>query len=56
MAATERYQMMIGPENWRIGYPGFLMAMVVIGLGNYFLLKWLENRNRRRYRPAAVNA
>ena len=56
IGGMSEWSMMIGPENWRIGYPGFLMAMVVIGLGNYFLLKWLENRNRRRDRPAAVNA
>ena len=56
IGGMSEWSMMIGPENWRIGYPGFLMAMVVIGLGNYFLLKWLENRNRRNDRPAAVNA
>ena len=56
IGGMSEWSMMIGPENWRIGYPGFLMAMVVIGLGNYFLLKWLEKRNRRRDRPAAVNA
>ena len=48
IGGMSEWSMMIGPENWRIGYPGFLMAMVVIGLGNYFLLKWLEKRSRRK--------
>ena len=56
IGGMSEWSMMIGPENWRIGYPGFLMAMVVLGLGNYFLLKWLEKRSRRRDRPAAVKA
>ena len=56
IGGMSEWSMMIGPENWRIGYPGFLMAMVVIGFGNYFLLKWLEKRSRRSDRPAAVNA
>ncbi len=56
IGGMSEWSMMIGPENWRIGYPGFLMAMVVIGLGNYFLLKWLEKRTRRRDQPAAVKA
>ena len=56
IGGMSEWSMMIGPENWRIGYPGFLLAMVVLGLGNYFLLKWLEKRTRRRDQPAAVNA
>jgi hypothetical protein len=37
--------MMTGPQNWRIAYPAFLLAMAVIGFANYFLLKWLEKRS-----------
>jgi magnesium transporter len=55
IGGMSEWSMMIGPENWRIGYPAFLSAMVVLGLGNYFLLKWLEKRSRRRNQPAAVN-
>jgi magnesium transporter len=43
--------MMTRPENWRIAYPAFLLAMVMIGFGNYYLLNWLEKRSRRRDRP-----
>ncbi len=48
IGGMSEWSMMIGPENWRIGYPAFLLAMVVIGFGNYYLLTWLEKRNRRR--------
>jgi len=48
IGGMSEWSMMIGPANWRIGYPAFLLAMVVIGFGNYFLLKWLEKRSRRK--------
>ena len=35
----------IGPDNWRISYPLFLAAMVVLGIGNYYLIKWIERKN-----------
>ena len=31
--------MMTGPANWRIAYPAFLLAMAVIGIANYYLLR-----------------
>jgi len=36
--------MMTGPGNWRIAYPAFLGAMVMVGVGSYFILKWIERR------------
>jgi magnesium transporter len=56
IGGMSEWSMMIGPANWRIGYPAFLLALVAIGFGNYYLLKWLEKRTRRRDQPAAVNA
>jgi magnesium transporter len=56
IGGMSEWSMMIRPENWRIGYPAFLLAMIVIGFGNYYLLKWLEKRSRRRDRPSVVNA
>jgi magnesium transporter len=38
--------MMTGPENWRFSYPVFLLAMVIIGIVNYYLLKRLEKKER----------
>ena len=52
IGGMSEWSMMVGPENWRIAYPAFLLAMVVIGFGNYYLLTWLEKRNRRRDRRA----
>ena len=45
IGGMSEWSMMTGPQNWRIAYPAFLLAMVVIGVANYFLLKWLEKRN-----------
>jgi magnesium transporter len=42
IGGMSEWSMMTGPENWRIAYPLFLLAMLVIGVINYFLLKWLE--------------
>jgi magnesium transporter len=44
---------MTGPQNWRIAYPAFLLAMVVIGFINYYLLNWFEKRRRQR-KPRAL--
>jgi magnesium transporter len=42
IGGMSEWSMMTGPENWRIAYPAFLLAMVVIGVANYYLLKRLE--------------
>ena len=47
IGGMSEWSMMTRPENWRIAYPAFLLAMVVIGSANFYLLKWLEKRNRR---------
>ncbi len=39
--------MMTGPQNWRIAYRVFMAAMAVIGIGNYYLLKWSEAKDRK---------
>jgi magnesium transporter len=48
IGGMSEWSMMTGPHNWRIAYPAFLLAMVVIGFANYYLLKWFEKRSRRR--------
>lgn len=42
--------MMTGSENWWTAYPAFLLVMVVIGFGSYYLLNRLEKRGQRRDR------
>jgi magnesium transporter len=44
VGGMSEWSMMTGPENWKIAYPAFLAGMVVLGVLNYFLLKWLERR------------
>jgi lipopolysaccharide export LptBFGC system permease protein LptF len=36
--------MMTGAQNWRIAYPAFLLALIVLGVLNFFVIKWLERR------------
>ena len=50
IGGMSEWSMMTGPENWRIAYPAFLAAMVVIGFANHYLLKWLESSSRQRER------
>jgi magnesium transporter len=47
IGGMSEWSMMTGPDNWRIAYPAFLVMMVVIGFGNYYLLKWLDRRSRQ---------
>lgn len=50
IGGMSEWSMMTGPENWRIAYPAFLLAMVVIGFANYYLLKRFEKSSQRRDR------
>jgi len=52
IGGMSEWSMMTGPENWRIAYPAFLLAMVVIGFVNYYLLKLLDKRRQRGDRRA----
>ena len=44
IGGMSEWSMMTGPHNWRIAYPLFLLAMVVIGVANYYLLKRSERK------------
>jgi magnesium transporter len=45
IGGMSEWSMMTGPENWRIAYPVFWGIMMLIGLANYFILKWLERKD-----------
>jgi magnesium transporter len=45
IGGMSEWSMMTGPSNWKIAYPLFLAAMVVIGIVNYWLIRRLERRN-----------
>ncbi len=49
IGGMSEWSMMTGPQNWRIAYPLFLLAMVILGFVSYYLLKQLDKRSQRRY-------
>ncbi len=44
VGGMSEYSMMTGPGHWKIAYPIFLAAMVVLGYLSYRWLKWRENK------------
>jgi magnesium transporter len=42
IGGMSEWTMMTGPENWKIAYPAFILAMAGIGIGSYYILKRLE--------------
>lgn len=47
VGGMSEFSMMTGSENWMIAYPAFLVAMVIIGIGSYFVLKWLGRNDEK---------
>ena len=54
IGGMSEWSMMTGPQNWRIAYPAFLGAMVVLGVMNFFFLKWLEHRREVKVRAGKI--
>jgi magnesium transporter len=50
IGGMSEWSMMTGPDNWRVAYPAFLLAMVVLGFLNYYFINWLEKRSGQRNR------
>jgi magnesium transporter len=48
IGGMSEWSMMTGPQNWRIAYPAFLLGMIVLGIANYYFLKWLERKRESR--------
>jgi magnesium transporter len=46
IGGMSEWSMMTGPENWKMAYPLFLVAMVVIGAIDFFLIKLVEKKGR----------
>jgi magnesium transporter len=44
IGGMSEWSMMTGPHNWRISYPLFLVAMAIIGMASYYLLRRAERR------------
>jgi len=48
IGGMSEWSMMTGPANWRVSYPLFLLAMLLIGVGSYILLKWMVRRDEKK--------
>ena len=48
IGGMSEWSMMTGPDNWRFTYPLFILAMLVIGVGSYIVLKWMVKRDEDR--------
>ncbi len=48
IGGMSEWSMMTGPQNWKIAYPAFILAMAVIGFANFYLLKWFEKKRAER--------
>jgi magnesium transporter len=48
IGGMSEWSMMTGPENWKIAYPAFLLALVLLGLANFYTLKRYEKRRRNQ--------
>ncbi len=44
IGGMSEWSMMTGPENWPVAYAAFLVALIVIGVVNYYVLKRLESK------------
>jgi magnesium transporter len=48
IGGMSEWSMMTGAQNWRIAYPLFLLGLAVLGVATYFILKWFEQKRRKR--------
>jgi magnesium transporter len=48
IGGMSEWSMMTGAQNWRVSYPLFLAAMAILGVANYYLLRWFERKERER--------
>ena len=55
IGGMSEWSMMTDPSNWKISYPLFLLAMVVIGLLNYLLIRRLERRDKSRWKELPID-
>ncbi|MFH1076035.1 MAG: magnesium transporter CorA family protein [Pseudomonadota bacterium] len=46
IGGMSEWSMITGPENWKIAYPAFMAGMAMIGIINYYILKWFEEKHR----------
>jgi magnesium transporter len=44
VGGMSEWSMMTGPHNWMIAYPLFLAGLAILGVINWAVLRWFENR------------
>jgi len=54
IGGMSEWSMITGPMNWRTTYPLFLLAMVIIGILNYLLIRKLERRDKLKWKKTPV--
>jgi len=52
VGGMSEWSMMTGAENWKKSYPAFLLAMVILGVANYYYLKWIERNDGKIANPS----
>jgi magnesium transporter len=45
IGGMSEWSMMTGPQHWRIAYPAFMVAMAIIGVASYYLLRWADAKD-----------
>ncbi len=48
--------MRTGADYWRVSYPLFIVAMLIIGVANYYLLRWIERWGRENDGPGKAGS
>jgi magnesium transporter len=46
IGGMSEWSMMTGPHNWRVAYPAFVAGLIVLAVINYYLLKWVDARDK----------
>lgn len=44
IGGMSEWTMFTGPENWKIAYPILIGVMALMGVSNYFVLKWFDRK------------
>jgi magnesium transporter len=51
VGGMSEWSMMTGSENWKVAYPAFLLLMAMLGLVNFYVLRWVDRRAEVVERP-----
>jgi magnesium transporter len=46
IGGMSEFTMMTGSKYWGITYPVLFIALIGIAFGNYYLLKWLDKKDK----------